>query len=78
MNLPADSLCCLAHEQDHLPRNKFVPPKFCERHQKCVRHQVICMVPYNVRFTVKHRVCQPGEYDQFISRDAVESEGGES
>jgi hypothetical protein len=33
------------------------------------------MVPYNVRFTVKHRVCKPGQHDAFIDRHAVDSEG---
>jgi hypothetical protein len=78
MNIPTDKRLCLAHETDNQPRKQATPPAWCERHRTCARHQAISQAPYDGSHVVATRVCQPGQHDAFIDRDAVESEGGEA
>ena len=60
-----DRTLCLGHEADKLPRPARVPPAFCPRYIDCHRHQAINL-GFSGPYTVKPRVCNPGQLDAFV------------
>ena len=61
----ADKTLCLAHDHDRQIRKPTTPPAFCPRYIDCHRHQAINL-GLNGTYTIKPRVCKPGQLDAFV------------
>ena len=68
MNPPKDKILCLAYLQDQRPL-KLTPGEWCNQSQDCARHRFIAKACYSGTYFVKHRVCEPGQFDQFLPVD---------
>ena len=66
ISLPDDQPRCLAYPENR-PFEK--RPEWCDRYVTCLRHQAISQDPFDGSHTVKQRVCQAGQFDQFLAVD---------